>query len=222
MHRKLSSIFPPPDEADEEGLVALSRDVRWEMLADAYSHGIFPWPFGESASYIPWVSPPQRGVIFMDEFHIPSSLQRELKKTKFILRIDHDFEAVITGCAAAVRPDQVGTWITGAMIREYCQFHKQGYAHSFEAYDENGMLAGGLYGVSVGRIFCGESMFYRVSGASKFAFVKMFEVLHRHGVKLIDTQMVTPLTAAFGAREIPRKKYLELLSEYGGEPLKFK
>jgi leucyl/phenylalanyl-tRNA--protein transferase len=107
------------------------------------------------------------------------------------------------------------------MIKAYCEFHRLNYAHSFEAYDENGVLAGGLYGISVGKIFCGESMFFRVSGASKFAFVKMAEKLGSMGVKIIDTQMVTNATAAFGAHEIPAAEYLKLLRIYGGKPLDF-
>ena len=137
-----------------------------------------------------------------------------VKKYPFILKIDHDFPAVITACARVERPGQDGTWITGEVIRAYCEFHRKGFAHSFEAYLPDGTLAGGLYGILVGRIFCGESMFYHVSGASKFAFVKMAEILFAHGVEVIDTQMVTDATAAFGAKEIPGKDYLELLKKY--------
>lgn len=214
------TAFPPPQSADENGIVAVSESVSCPMLADAYLHGMFPWPVGEN-SLIPWFFPPQRGVIMTDGFHIPSSLKREMKKFPFILKIDHDFKAVITACAAAARPDQEGTWITAQMIEAYCEFHRWGFAHSFEAYLPDGTLAGGLYGVSIGRIFCGESMFYRVSGASKFAIVKMAEILASMGVKVIDTQMVTNATAAFGAREISGMEYLALLQKYGGMPLDF-
>ena len=215
------SIFPPPSQADENGFVAFSRDITPEMLRDAYSHGIFPWPFGENYDAIPWVAPLERGVIPLDEFHIPQSFQREMKKLNFTFRVNHDFPSVIKACAAAERPGQDGTWITGKIITAYCQFHRMGYAHSFEAYDKNGELAGGLYGISVGRIFCGESMFFKVSGASKFAFVKTVDLLRKHGVVLIDTQLVTPHTKAFGAREIPYAEYIALLQKYGGEPLNF-
>ena len=192
------------------------------MLADAYRHGIFPWPIGENVPYIPWASPEERGVLFCDKLHIPHGLKREMKKFKFEFRVDTAFQEVIANCAKAARPEQDESWITGAMIEVYTEFHQLGYAHSFETFDENGELAGGLYGISVGRIFCGESMFYRVSGASKFAFVKMVEFLQNRGVVLIDTQMVTNATAAFGAQLISRKEYLELLNTYGGEPLDFR
>ena len=214
------SIFPPVESADENGIVAVSEVICREMLADAYLHGIFPWPFGEN-SLIPWMFPPRRGVIMTDEFHIPSSLRRELKRFPFILKIDHDFEAVITACAEVSRPGQEGTWITSQLIEAYCEFHRCGFAHSFEAYLPDGTLAGGLYGVSIGRIFCGESMFFRFSGASKFAMVKMAEILSEMGVKVIDTQMVTNITASFGAREISGSEYLTLLKKYGGMPLDF-
>lgn len=215
------SIFPPPSQADKNGFVAFSLDISPEMLIDAYSHGIFPWPFGEDHDAIPWVAPLERGVIPIDEFHIPRSFQREMKKLDFTFRVNHDFPAVIKACAAAERPNQDGTWITSEIIDTYCEFHKMGYAHSFETYDKHGNLAGGLYGISVGRIFCGESMFFKVSGASKFAFVKMVEVLRSLGVILIDTQVVTPLTKSFGAREIPSAEYVALLKKYGGKPLVF-
>ena len=218
----MKSIFPAPETADENGIVAWSQHLNCDMLADAYRHGIFPWPIGENVPYIPWASPEERGVLFCDKLHLPHGLKREMKKFKFEFRVDTAFQEVIANCANAARPDQDESWITGAMIEAYTEFHKLGYAHSFETFDEKGELAGGLYGISIGRIFCGESMFYRVSGASKFAFVKMVEFLKNRGVVLIDTQMVTNATAAFGAQLIPRKKYLELLNTYGGEPLDFR
>ena len=207
------SVFPDPESADESGIVAYSRSVNCSMLADAYRNGIFPWPFGEDEELIPWVAPPVRGVLMLDEFHIPKSFRRELKKLPFSCRIDSDFRAVISACASVERKDQPGTWITGQMIDAYCQFHKLGYAHSFETYDDSGKLVGGLYGVESGRVFCGESMFHYVSGASKFAFVAMVEFLKANGFVMVDTQMVTPVTAMFGAKEIPSKEYLELFRE---------
>ena len=215
------SLFPSPDQADEDGIVAYSKHINTAMLADAYSHGIFPWPFGEEYDMIPWCAPLMRGVIFIENFHIPSSFSREMKKLDFTCRVDHDFASVIKACAAAERPDQDGTWITSQIIETYCKFHQMGYAHSFETYDAAGALIGGLYGISVGRVFCGESMFYKVSGASKFAFVKMAEILKSLGVVLIDTQVVTNATAAFGAGEIPSERYIQLLKQYGGKPLDF-
>lgn len=213
------TIFPAPQSADENGIVAVSRSMNCAMLIDAYSHGIFPWPFGEGEEYIPWCAPLERGVIMLDEFHIPHGVKRDMKKCEFSFAVDRNFKEVITSCAAVERKGQDGTWITQLVIDTYCKFHALGYAHSFEAYDRSGNLAGGLYGISVGRIFCGESMFYRVSGASKFAFVKMAEFLEARGVKVIDTQMVTNATRAFGAKEIPSAQYIDLLELYGGNPL---
>lgn len=204
------SIFPDPEtSADEEGVVGFSYDLNAAMLQDAYSHGIFPWPFDDEV--IPWVSPPIRGVIPLEEFHIPRSFRRELRKTRFELRIDTAFAEVIRGCATQERPDG-GTWITPKIIRAYCELHEAGWAHSFETWNiVTGQLVGGLYGVSVGKIFSGESMFHRETGASKFALVGAAEELRRRGVTILDTEMVTSTTALFGAREVPRAKFLQWL-----------
>lgn len=213
------SMFPPPESCDEYGIVAVSTALNCEMLVDAYSHGIFPWPFGDGEKYIPWCSPLERGIIMLEEFHIPHGVKRDMKKWNFTFDIDRNFPQVIKECAAAARPGEDGTWITQQIIEAYCKFHRLGYAHSFEAYNASGELAGGLYGISIGRIFCGESMFYKESGASKFAFVKMAEFLKSRGAAVIDTQVVTNATSAFGAHEIPQSQYIELLKQYGGTPL---
>ena len=215
----LPSRFPDPESADEDGIVAVSGDLNCELLLDAYAHGIFPWPYEDST--VLWSSPPRRGVLFIEQFHIPRSLQRELKKTPFELRINSAFDEVIAACASARREGQDGTWITPKIIRTYCQMHRHKLAHSFEAFLPDGTLAGGLYGLVCGKIFCGESMFFRHSGASKFAFVKLVETLEALGFVLIDTQMVTNLTASFGAIEIPRAEYLQLLSVYGAPMMPF-
>lgn len=214
-----SNIFPPVESADADGIVGFSRDLNCSMLAEAYYRGIFPWPF-DAQSVIPWVFPPQRGVLMLNEFHISKSLARELKKSDFQLTVDQDFNAVITACARTPRPGQAGTWITPRIIEVYNEFHRLGFAHSFECRTADGKLAGGLYGISVGKIFCGESMFYTVPNASKFALVKAVEIFRTCGIQLIDTQMVTPATAAFGARLIPGSEYLVLLKKYRGEPIK--
>ncbi len=216
------SIFPSPLEADENGIVAFSFHIHVNMLKDAYRHGIFPWPCEERT--ILWAAPRMRGVLPLEEVHIPDRLKRDMKKyeQKFDFRIDTAFSEVIRACAASPRPEQEGTWITSKIIQGYEAFYKAGYVHSFEAFSrETGKLAGGLYGVSVGKIFCGESMFYRESGASKFAFVKMTECLKKLGVELLDTQMVTNATMYFGAREIPSEDYLKQLKRLGGPPLDF-
>lgn len=208
-------MFPDPRTADDDA-IAISRSLNCEMLREAYASGIFPWPFEEES--VLWASPRMRGILMLDEFHCPKSFQREMKKLPFTLRIDTDFESVIRHCAAAERPEGEGTWITEKIINAYCRFHRMKMAHSFEVYLPDGSLAGGLYGVPVGKIFCGESMFYTVSGASKFAFVKLAEILRAYDFVMIDTQMVTNLTAAFGAREIPCAEYFELLDKYGAMP----
>ncbi len=203
---------------NEDGIVAISADLNTEMLRDAYRNGIFPWPCEEKS--VLWSCPDRRGILPVEELHIPRSVKRDLKKyhEAFELRIDTAFEDVIRSCAAADRPGQDGTWITRKLIAAYMQFHREGFVHSFEAW-QKGRLCGGLYGVSLGRIFCGESMFFHVSGASKFAFLGMMDVLRRCGVELIDTQMVTPMTESFGAYEVTAEDYLERLAMLRGEPL---
>ncbi len=205
------SNFPPPENSDRDGVLCFSRDLNCEMLIDAYCHGIFPWPYDEYA--VLWAAPKMRGILPIDKFHIPKSLQRELKKNKFRVTADTRFDDVIEACAAVERPDGPGTWITSKLLRAYKEFHRMGYAHSFEALDADGELAGGLYGVVIGRIFCGESMFFRQSGASKIAFCKAVEAMKAVGITLIDTQMVTNLTAAFGAYEIPMEQYQMFLAD---------
>ena len=212
------SIFPDPEEsADEDGIVGFSYELNAAMLQDAYSHGIFPWPFDEQL--IPWCSPPERGVIPLTEFHVPRSVRKLLKINNLELRVDTAFAAVVQGCAAQERPEG-GTWITPKIIRAYCELHETGWAHSFETWErDSGTLVGGMYGVSVGRIFSGESMFHTVTGASKIALVGAARVLSQCGVTLLDTEMVTSTTALFGAREIPRADFLRQLAAGRGAPL---
>lgn len=212
--------FPPPATGDSEGILGISRDLNVPLLLDAYYHGIFPWPYEEQT--ILWCSPKQRGVLPLAEFHIPHRTGRDLKKWNFEFRVDCDFAAVIDGCAETERPGQEGTWITGKIRKAYKELHRLGYAHSFETYTPEGELAGGMYGVSIGEIFCGESMFFRKTGASKFALIHAVELLQANGVKVLDTQMVTPTTLLFGAREIPLQEYLALLELHRGRPLVLK
>lgn len=213
-----AELFPPVSEAEEDGILCISDVISVPLLMNAYWHGIFPWPWDESC--FPWAAPPVRGVIPLDEFHIPKSFLREMKKLPFELRIDTAFREVVQCCAQQERPGQDGTWITSLMLEAYCDFHAAGWAHSFEVWNrESGRLAGGLYGVSLGGIFCGESMFYHESGASKFALVKLAQTLKKCGASMIDTQQVTNATAPFGAREIPRAQYMKLLRKLRSLPL---
>ena len=204
----MDSMFPPPEAADENGFLAISRNLNTRMLLDAYYHGIFPWPAWERD--VIWAAPHKRGILPMDRVHIPKSLARIVKQGKFTVRIDTCFGEVIDACASVPRDDE-GTWITRKLRRVYRDFHDEGWAHSFETFNNDGKLVGGLYGVLLGKVFCGESMFHYEDNASKVAFCKMVDVLRANGVELIDTQMVTPVTASFGAYEVPAAEYYQLL-----------
>jgi len=201
--------FPDIELADENGLLAMGGDLEVESLLLAYKSGIFPWPFDETV--LVWFAPPRRALLFLDEFHPSKSLLRENKKAAFTIRIDHDFESVIRNCAELKnRGRQRGTWITEDMIEAYTEFHRAGYAHSIECY-QGEKLIGGMYGVAIGRMFAGESMFYRQPNASKLCMLHLVELLKAKGVKWIDCQVMTPFLKAFGAREVTRKQFMELL-----------
>ena len=211
-------FFPVPEELDEEMEYVLSEEITLPLLADAYFHGYFPWPDPHEKRFIPWANPRQRGMVLPEDFHIPKTVHRLLKQNRFELRIDTAAEEVLRNCS--VRPDGEESWITEEIISTYLEFHKQGFVHTFEAWNkETGLLAGGLYGVSIGGLFAGESMFYRESGSSKLALAWLGKVLFHCGVKVLDTQMVTPTTELFGASYVPRKTYLSLLQKYRSTPL---
>lgn len=177
-----------------------------ERLLAAYAHGIFPMAINEEGE-IGWFSPDPRAIIPLDDrFHIPHGLKRTLKRNPFEIAIDRDFESVIRACAERAE----GTWISTEIIESYCQLHREGHAHSVEAW-LGGELAGGLYGVHLGGAFFGESMFHRVADASKVALVALIERLRARGFRLLDTQWLTPHLARFGAYEIPRSEYLRRL-----------
>ena len=195
-----------------------SEEITLPMLKEAYWHGIFPWPEGDESSAIPWEMPSFRGMILLEDFHIPHTVARQMKKHLYELRIDTAFGEVIRNCAA--RNDGGDTWITSKIIRAYQEFHEAGWAHSFEVWNrETGKLAGGLYGVSVGRVFAGESMFYRESGTSKLALAALGLTLRQCGAVLLDTQMVTPTTELFGAQYYDLDSYLFVLENCRSEPL---
>jgi leucyl/phenylalanyl-tRNA--protein transferase len=198
--------FPPVERAlhDPNGLLAAGGDLSPERLIDAYSRGIFPW-FGEDDPLL-WWSPDPRMVLFTAELHVSRSLRKVLRSGRFTVTFDTAFRDVMRGCAEP-RDGQEGTWITPAMVHAYTQLSVLGYAHSAEAWVD-GQLAGGLYGVSVGRMFFGESMFARQSDASKVAFVTLVAQLRRWGVPMIDCQMSTPHLASLGARDVPRAAFL--------------
>jgi leucyl/phenylalanyl-tRNA--protein transferase len=201
--------FPPAELALQQpnGLLAAGADLLPSRLMDAYAQGIFPW-FGSDDPLL-WWSPDPRMVLFVSELRMTRSLRRVIRSGRFRVTMDTAFPAVIAGCAAP-RPGQDGTWITPEMNTAYCQLFELGHAHSVEAWVGD-RLAGGLYGVALGRMFFGESMFSRESDASKVAFVHMVAQFGRWGMPLIDCQMPTSHLASLGAREIPRTEFLDLV-----------
>ena len=203
-------IFPPPQLADKTGLLALGGDLCEERLLLAYSLGIFPW-YSEDEPIL-WWSPDPRLVLYPDEIKVSKSLEKVIKKDIFDVTFDAAFEQVINLCAGAGRRENEGTWILPEMIDTYCRLHENGYAHSVEAW-KDGTLAGGLYGVSLGRCFFGESMFTIESNASKVAFACLVEYLKENSFDLIDCQVSTGHLKRFGAREIPRSLFLKQLKK---------
>ena len=201
--------FPPPEKA-EDGLLAVGGDLCPERLLLAYSMGIFPWY--EEGLPILWHSPDPRMVLEPSRLHVPRSLRKTLKHPPYRVTFDAAFSQVIEACSAAPRPGQDGTWITDEMKAAYLELHRRGYAHSAEAW-EGERLVGGLYGVSLGAVFFGESMFARARDASKIAFVVLAERLRDAGIELIDCQVHTEHLERFGAEEWSRRRFLAALEE---------
>ncbi len=199
--------FPPPELA-QDGLLAVGGDLRPERLVLAYSMGIFPWY--EEGQPILWHSPDPRMVLRVADLRVPRSVDKARRKGLYAVTLDTAFEDVIRRCAETPRNGQRGTWITPEMQRAYAELHRQGLAHSAEAWSE-GQLVGGLYGVSLGDVFFGESMFAHAPDASKVAFVALVGSLAGWGLQLVDCQVYTDHLARFGASEWPRSEYLEAL-----------
>ena len=205
-----SQIFPPVEQADEDGLLALGGELDPEWLLDAYCHGIFPWPFGDDSNPMAWWSPDPRGILELDGLHISRRLRRTLRQGRFEVTCDRAFGEVMTACA--VGPGRLGgTWITPRMIHAYTQLHLHGFAHSVEVWLA-GQLVGGTYGVSIRGLFAAESKFFRERDASKVALAHLVGHLKRRGYTLLDLQMVTPHTEGLGAIEIARDAYFERLA----------
>lgn len=206
--------FPPLSMAltEPNGLIAIGGDLSATRLLSAYKQGIFPW-FSE-AEPVMWWSPSPRMVLFPDELKISNSLKKTLKKQPFEVRFNSSFSAVMTACSNTLRLDEnnnpAGTWITNKMIAAYCELNRLGYAISMESWTDN-QLVGGCYGIKIGRMFYGESMFHHVTDASKVAFTHLVKYLNEQGVGMIDCQMKTPLLASFGGREIPRDEFMQQL-----------
>lgn len=201
-----SISFPPPSTALHEpnGLLAVGGDLSPERLMHAYRHGIFPW-FGDDDPIL-WWSPNPRAVFYPDQIHVARSLQKSWRKHDWKVTIDHNFEGVIDGCAQT-RKDQLGTWITDEMRAAYQQLHRLGHAHSVEVWCDD-EIVGGLYGITVGVAFCGESMFHTQTDASKIALAVFANEFSRHGGKLIDCQVGNPHLSSLGARNIDRDRFL--------------
>ena len=200
--------FPRPELADSSGIVAVGGDLRPERLLLAYSIGIFPWPC--EGYPLLWHSPDPRFVLERSQLHVPQSLAKLMRRRPFAITLDTAFADVLAACAREPRPGQDGTWITDEMVEAYCELHRLGFAHSAEAWQE-GRLVGGLYGVSLGAAFFGESMFALVPNASKVAFVTLLAQLSQWGIDLIDAQVHTPHLARFGAVQWSRRRYLAAL-----------
>lgn len=200
--------FPNVDEANEEGLLAVGGDLSPERLLLAYQNGIFPW-FNEDALIL-WWSPDPRMVLFPEKIKISKSMRKVLREEKFRLTINTCFREVIEYCSTVTRDDQEGTWITNEMRKAYENLYERGIAKSYEVWDKD-KLVGGLYGVDLGTIFCGESMFSLEPNASKFAFIKLAEELQAKNYRLIDCQLYTDHLASLGAVEIPRQEFMTYL-----------
>lgn len=200
--------FPSVENANSEGLLAVGGDLSSERLLLAYQSGIFPW-FNDD-SLIMWWSPKMRMILYPEEVKISKSMQKVIRSNQFRLTKNKRFKKVIEHCSAVPRNDQEGTWITDEMKKAYLELHQKGFAKSYEVWEGNN-LVGGLYGIDLGHIFCGESMFSLKPNASKFAFIKLAEELQEQHYKLIDCQLYTDHLASLGAREIPRSLFISRL-----------
>ncbi|HEY7165812.1 MAG TPA: leucyl/phenylalanyl-tRNA--protein transferase [Candidatus Binatia bacterium] len=210
-------IFPPPEHAEPNGLLAIGGDLSSERLLEAYRVGIFPW-YSEDEPIL-WWSPDPRLVLDLDQFHPPRRLLRTIRQEKFNMTCDRAFADVISACASVPRPGQCGTWITNEMRDAYIRLHGLGYAHSVEAW-HNRELAGGIYGVSLGRAFFGESMFHFVPDASKVALTVLVDQLKQWDFDFLDAQMRTEHMVRFGAKEIRRRAFLRRLRSALNYPTK--
>lgn len=199
--------FPPADEALGDGLLAIGGDLSVERLLLAYKNGIFPWYDGQMPL---WWHPNPRFILFPEELKVSKSMRPLFNQNKFQFTINKAFSEVIHHCKKVERKDQDGTWINDDVIDAYTQLHKMGFAHSAEAWFNN-ELVGGLYGIKMGKVFFGESMFSTQSNASKFAFIKYVEVLQKEGIELIDCQVYTEYLESLGAKMIMREQFLQLL-----------
>ncbi len=201
-------VFPHPSLADPDGLLAIGGDLSVTRLCSAYSKGIFPW-YGPGSPIL-WWCPEPRLLLYPDQIHISKSLRRVLNSCRFSISADRAFERVIENCAVAPRQEGDGTWLVPEMIDAYIRLHESGMAHSFESW-RNSSLVGGIYGVAVGKVFFGESMFYLEPDASKVALVHLIRFLGANNYRFMDCQQTTRHMLRFGACEVPKKKFLNEL-----------
>jgi len=202
-------VFPDPAAPTLDGIVAMGDQLNRETLLEAYSFGMFPWPHAEMPCL--WFCPDERGIIDFADLRINRSLQKQIRKTKFRFTANKCFAEVVRACSQVPRPGQSGTWITDQIINAYEDFHRAGYAHSVECWEQD-QLVGGIYGVFVAGVFSGESMFFKRSNASKICLIKLIEQLQKNGLTWMDIQMVTSVTESLGGRYVAKKEYLERLA----------
>jgi leucyl/phenylalanyl-tRNA--protein transferase len=210
MYRVTEALFfPAVETASPEGILAFGGDLSPERLLLAYQCGIFPW--FEASEPILWWSPNPRMVLFLDELKVSKSMRNILNRSLFKVTFNQDFRAVISNCQQVKRDGQNGTWITNEMIEAYCKMHELGVAKSVEVWKDD-KLVGGLYGIDLGHVFCGESMFSLVSNASKVAFISLVNQLKQDNYKLLDCQVYNEHLESLGCREIPREQFVRVLN----------
>ena len=214
-----SKFFPPAEMAEEEGVVLFGGRLTPEWLLDAYSHGIFPWPIFDGADMVVWWSPDPRAIFEFDGFYASRRLQQTVRSGRFEVTCDRDFAAVIHGCATAGGRTR-NTWITPDIVTAYEELHRLGHAHSIEVWRE-GQLVGGTYGLAIGALYAGESMFFRERDASKVGLFHLVHHLRSRGYTLFDIQQINSHTASLGAIEIPRAEYLRRVGRAIGEGVTF-
>lgn len=202
-------LFPSPEQASDEGIVAVGGDLKPERVMLAYRKGIFPW--FESDDFLLWWSPDPRMVLFPDKVKISKSMRAVLRKKQFEVTFNKAFDDVVEACAKVKRFGQNGTWITPGLMEVYSTLHTQGHAHSVEVWEE-GVLVGGLYGIDLGTVFSGESMFSKANNASKVALISLAKELKKNKYELIDCQVPTQHLASMGAESIPRSEFLTYLA----------
>ncbi len=201
--KNVTDVFPDPETADDEGLLVVGGDLSSPVLLEAYSKGIFPWPYKNLP--LLWFAPDPRAVLDFEDLHLPRSLIRFLKRTTLSTSRDQAFDQVIELCAKVKRTEK-GTWIRSDMITAYKRLHREGHAHSVEVWNQD-RLVGGIYGVLIHNVFSGESMFHLETNASKVALLEMVKWLKELGSKWMDIQMLTPLLKSLGGKTIPRKEF---------------